>query len=133
MDRIRIRGGHPLKGEIPISGAKNAALKLMAASLLTAEKVTLGRIPKVRDIRTMEKLLAHTGASVQHKNGHVIVEATELTRPEAGRSPLAPHPLRSSQQHPQPLVGPPLRRDGLRRPRNGGARLDVGHRRLLAR
>ena len=83
MDKFLIQGGTPLEGEIAVSGSKNSALPALAASLLTAEKVTLGRIPKVRDIRTMEKLLSHTGAAVQHKNGHVIVEAAELTRPEA--------------------------------------------------
>ncbi len=83
MDKFLIQGGTPLEGEIPVSGSKNSALPALAASLLTSEKVVLGRIPKVRDIRTMEKLLSHTGASVQHRNGHVIVEATDLTRPEA--------------------------------------------------
>jgi UDP-N-acetylglucosamine 1-carboxyvinyltransferase len=83
MDKFLIQGGTPLEGEIPVSGSKNSALPALAASLLTNEKVVLGRIPKVRDIRTMEKLLSHTGASVQHKNGHVIVEAMDLTRPEA--------------------------------------------------
>jgi UDP-N-acetylglucosamine 1-carboxyvinyltransferase len=83
MDKFLIQGGTPLEGEIAVSGSKNSALPALAASLLTAEKVELGRIPKVRDIRTMEKLLAHTGASVRHERGLVIVEAAELTRPEA--------------------------------------------------
>jgi UDP-N-acetylglucosamine 1-carboxyvinyltransferase len=83
MDRFLIQGGTPLEGEIAVSGSKNSALPALAASLLTSEKVVLGRIPKVRDIRTMEKLLAHTGASVKHERGLVIVEAAELTRPEA--------------------------------------------------
>ena len=50
MDRIRIRGGHRLKGEIPISGAKNAALKLMAASLLTDQPLTLTNVPRLADV-----------------------------------------------------------------------------------
>jgi UDP-N-acetylglucosamine 1-carboxyvinyltransferase len=83
MDKFLIQGGTPLEGEIAVSGSKNSALPALAASLLTAEKVTLGRIPKVRDVRTMEKLLAYTGASVKHERGLVIVEAAELTRPEA--------------------------------------------------
>jgi UDP-N-acetylglucosamine 1-carboxyvinyltransferase len=83
MDKFLIQGGVPLEGEIAVSGSKNSALPALAASLLTSEKVILGRIPKVRDIRTMEKLLAHTGASVNHERGEVIVEAGELTRPEA--------------------------------------------------
>ena len=65
MDRIRIRGGHPLKGEIPISGAKNAALKLMAASLLTAEPLTLANVPRLADVRAMAELLMTFGVTIQ--------------------------------------------------------------------
>jgi UDP-N-acetylglucosamine 1-carboxyvinyltransferase len=65
MDRIRIRGGHPLKGEIPISGAKNAALKLMAAALLTAEPLTLANVPRLADVRAMAELLVSFGVGVQ--------------------------------------------------------------------
>ncbi|HYS45842.1 MAG TPA: UDP-N-acetylglucosamine 1-carboxyvinyltransferase [Rhizomicrobium sp.] len=65
MDRIRIRGGRPLKGEIPISGAKNAALKLMAASLLTAEPLTLANVPRLADVRAMAELLMSFGIAIQ--------------------------------------------------------------------
>ncbi|HET7085158.1 MAG TPA: UDP-N-acetylglucosamine 1-carboxyvinyltransferase [Rhizomicrobium sp.] len=65
MDRIRIRGGRPLKGEIPISGAKNAALKLMAASLLTADPLTLANVPRLADVRAMAELLMTFGVSIQ--------------------------------------------------------------------
>ena len=65
MDRIRIRGGNPLKGEIPISGAKNAALKLMAASLLTDEPLTLANVPRLADVRAMAELLVSFGVGVQ--------------------------------------------------------------------
>jgi UDP-N-acetylglucosamine 1-carboxyvinyltransferase len=65
MDRIRIRGGHPLKGEIPISGAKNAALKLMAASLLTADPLILANVPRLADVRAMAELLISFGVSIQ--------------------------------------------------------------------
>jgi len=65
MDRIRIRGGKPLKGEIPISGAKNAALKLMAAALLTAEPLTLANVPRLADVRAMAELLVSFGMGVQ--------------------------------------------------------------------
>jgi len=65
MDRIRIRGGHPLKGEIPISGAKNAALKLMAASLLTAQPLTLANVPRLADVRAMAELLMTFGVTIQ--------------------------------------------------------------------
>src|SRR3982751_3974587 len=65
MDRIRIRGGRPLKGEIPISGAKNAALKLMAASILTSEPLTLTNVPRLADVRAMAELLASFGINTQ--------------------------------------------------------------------
>jgi UDP-N-acetylglucosamine 1-carboxyvinyltransferase len=65
MDRIRIRGGRPLKGEIPISGAKNAALKLMAASLLTAEPLILANVPRLADVRAMAELLMTFGVTIQ--------------------------------------------------------------------
>jgi len=65
MDRIRIRGGRPLRGEIPISGAKNAALKLMAASLLTPEPLTLTNVPRLADVRAMAELLAAFGINIQ--------------------------------------------------------------------
>jgi UDP-N-acetylglucosamine 1-carboxyvinyltransferase len=68
MDRIRIRGGSRLAGEIPVGGAKNAALPLMAAALLTDETLTLGNLPHVADIATMANLLADLGVEV-HLNG----------------------------------------------------------------
>ncbi len=83
MDKFLIQGGVPLHGEIAISGAKNSALPALAACLLTAEPVTLARIPAVRDIATMQKLLRHAGAHVTTHNGCVRVEAAELARPEA--------------------------------------------------
>ncbi len=69
MDRIRIRGGHPLHGAIRICGAKNAALPLMAASLLTDQTLTLTNLPHVADISTMAYLLAEVGVGI-HMNGH---------------------------------------------------------------
>jgi UDP-N-acetylglucosamine 1-carboxyvinyltransferase len=64
MDKFLIKGGKPLHGTVPISGAKNSALPVMAAALLTAEPVTLHNIPKVRDLITMSKLLAFMSATV---------------------------------------------------------------------
>src|ERR1700682_1543963 len=63
MDRILIRGGMPLSGTIPIAGAKNAALPLMAASLLTEEPLVLGNLPDLADIASMARLLAPTGCA----------------------------------------------------------------------
>jgi UDP-N-acetylglucosamine 1-carboxyvinyltransferase len=64
MDRIRIRGGNRLAGEIPISGAKNAALPLMAASLLTEEPLSLGNLPHLADISTLASLLGVLGVEI---------------------------------------------------------------------
>jgi UDP-N-acetylglucosamine 1-carboxyvinyltransferase len=64
MDRLLIEGGTPLEGSVRISGAKNSALPAMAAALLTSDRVDLENIPRVRDIITMGKLLAHLGAIV---------------------------------------------------------------------
>jgi UDP-N-acetylglucosamine 1-carboxyvinyltransferase len=83
MDKFLIQGGAPLEGQIAASGAKNSALPVLAACLLTAERVTLDRIPQVRDIATMERLLKHTGAQVTRRNGQVTVEAATIVRPEA--------------------------------------------------
>jgi UDP-N-acetylglucosamine 1-carboxyvinyltransferase len=66
MDRIRIRGGKPLSGTIPISGAKNAALPLMAAALLSDGPLTLLNAPDLADIATMRALLSQHGLIVEH-------------------------------------------------------------------
>lgn len=69
MDRIRIRGGRPLSGEIKVGGAKNAALPLMAAGLLTDQRLTLTNVPKLADIQTMRQLLQQHGIAVDPVEG----------------------------------------------------------------
>ncbi len=69
MDRIRIEGGVPLQGTIPISGAKNAALTLMPACLLTDETLALANLPHLADITTMANLLSRHGVTMT-LNGH---------------------------------------------------------------
>src|SRR5512142_1330049 len=64
MDRILIHGGVPLSGTIAIGGAKNAALPLMAASLLTAEPLVLANLPDLADIATMANLLVQHGVAI---------------------------------------------------------------------
>jgi UDP-N-acetylglucosamine 1-carboxyvinyltransferase len=64
MDRIRIRGGRPLAGEIPISGAKNATLPLMIASLLTDETLTLDNVPHLADVTLLQRILGNHGVDV---------------------------------------------------------------------
>ena len=65
MDKIRVRGGRPLAGEIQIGGAKNAALPLMAAGMLTEDRVVLSNVPKLADIETMTLLLSQHGIAVE--------------------------------------------------------------------
>ncbi|MGB1540250.1 MAG: UDP-N-acetylglucosamine 1-carboxyvinyltransferase, partial [Rickettsiales bacterium] len=84
MDRLRIQGGAKLKGSITISGAKNAALKLMAASLLTEEPLTLHNVPELADVQTMAELLAHHGVVVEPlDHGYTLTakQVSDLTAP----------------------------------------------------
>ena len=84
MDKFRIVGGHALSGAIAVSGSKNSSLALIAACLLTEEPVVLRRVPNVRDIRTMLKLLEYNGATVEwREDGSVKIEAKTITNPEA--------------------------------------------------
>ena len=85
MDKIRIQGGTPLKGEIPISAAKNAALKLMTASLLTEGKLVLRPVPDLRDTTTLRKILAGLGAAIDYDTNTKVltIEAKNLTSHEA--------------------------------------------------
>jgi UDP-N-acetylglucosamine 1-carboxyvinyltransferase len=64
MDRIRIRGGQRLSGTIPISGAKNAALPLMIASLLTEDNLTLRNVPRLADVRLLQRILGNHGVDI---------------------------------------------------------------------
>jgi UDP-N-acetylglucosamine 1-carboxyvinyltransferase len=79
MDSIRIRGGKPLYGKIEISGAKNAALPLMVASLLTEETLTLSNLPQVADISTLINLLCQHGATAI-MNGQNTEEGSSVGR-----------------------------------------------------
>src|SRR3989344_3490210 len=87
MDRFVIEGGVPLRGKVAVSGAKNAALPAMAAALLTAESVRLENLPRVRDIFTMKRLLAHMGVEVEpgdyQPDGEMTLRAAEIKKPEA--------------------------------------------------
>ncbi|MEG9884734.1 MAG: UDP-N-acetylglucosamine 1-carboxyvinyltransferase [Hyphomicrobiales bacterium] len=65
MDRIRIRGGHRLEGEIPISGAKNAALPLMIAGLLTDETLSLRKVPQLADVTLLMRILSNHGVDIR--------------------------------------------------------------------
>jgi len=85
MDRIRIRGGKPLSGEIQIGGAKNAALPLMAAGLLTDQRLVLSNVPRLADIETMGLLLAQHGIAVEPlgADGRLLSLGGAITNTEA--------------------------------------------------
>ena len=86
MDKFLIRGGRALRGTVAISGAKNSALPVMAACLLTAERVAVHNIPKVRDLVTMSKLLAFMDAKVsvtEMPASDYVIEAPRLNHAEA--------------------------------------------------
>src|ERR1700693_2017930 len=86
MDKFLIRGGKALRGTVAISGAKNSALPVMAAALLTSEKVALHNIPKVRDLITMSKLLTfmHANVSVtEFPASDYVIETPTLNHAEA--------------------------------------------------
>ena len=82
---IRIKGGRPLKGEVVIGGAKNAALPALAATLLTSEDCVLNNVPDLADIYTMIDLLRSLGASAEFdvKRRQVRVRANEITSVDA--------------------------------------------------
>jgi UDP-N-acetylglucosamine 1-carboxyvinyltransferase len=113
MDRIRIRGGRRLSGEIPISGAKNAALKLMAASLLTAEPLTLRNVPRLADVRAMAELLRSFGVGVTISLGGALGEGDEM-KLDAGKiaSTFASYDMVRKMRASFQVLGPLLARVG---------------------
>jgi UDP-N-acetylglucosamine 1-carboxyvinyltransferase len=111
MDRIRIRGGVPLDGAIPIGGAKNAALPLMAASLLTRERLTLRNMPDLADIATMANLLVQHGVALTPLEADSSGRALEL-RAEHITSTTAPYDLVRKMRASVLVLGPLLARCG---------------------
>jgi UDP-N-acetylglucosamine 1-carboxyvinyltransferase len=104
MDRFVVEGGVTLRGSVEISGAKNSALPVLAACLLTEEPVILHRIPRVKDIRTMMDLLVHMGAEViDSGSGPVTVTAGNRLQPEAPYDVVKT--MRASSLVLGPLVG----------------------------
>jgi UDP-N-acetylglucosamine 1-carboxyvinyltransferase len=84
VDKLRIAGGRALEGEVRISGAKNAALPIMCAALLTAEPVKLSRMPRLVDVSTMAKLLAQMGVEVERpEDDRVVLRARNISEPSA--------------------------------------------------
>jgi UDP-N-acetylglucosamine 1-carboxyvinyltransferase len=110
VDRFIIQGGVPLEGTIEASGSKNAALPALAACLLTSEPVVLGRIPAVRDIRTMLDLLRHIGVEIRDgEPGELAVRAETIQQSEA------PYELVKTMRASSLVLGPLLARHGCAR------------------
>ena len=107
MDKLIIQGGVPLSGEIRVSGAKNAALPLMCAALLTSEQLTLSNVPHLRDVSTMLRLLAQMGVEVSLDDRlGLSLKAEHLSEP------LAPYDLVKTMRASILVLGPLLARCG---------------------
>jgi UDP-N-acetylglucosamine 1-carboxyvinyltransferase len=106
MDKFVITGGQALHGSIHVNGSKNSALPALAAALLTAEPVTLHRIPRVRDIRTMQRLLVDIGSEVSSDGETVRLETRQIACPEA------PYELVKTMRASSLVLGPLVARSG---------------------
>ena len=110
MDKLLIRGGRPLHGEVAISGAKNAALPELCAALLTAEPVQLTHVPRLQDVATTLKLLRQMGATADWADaaGHTVnIDAGPVN------SPVAPYELVKTMRASILVLGPLLARFGV--------------------
>ena len=107
MDKLLIRGGRSLQGEVLVSGAKNAALPELCAALLTAEPVVLRNVPQLQDVSTMLKLIRNMGVSAERSDdGCVHIDAGRLNTPEA------PYELVKTMRASVLALGPLLARFG---------------------
>jgi len=111
MDKLVMTGGSPLHGEVQIAGAKNAALPILCACLLTADTIELHNVPDLQDVRTMLKLLQQMGVTVDFPNpsdrSHFHLNAATITSPEA------PYELVKTMRASILVLGPLLARLGL--------------------
>ncbi|MBL8488468.1 MAG: UDP-N-acetylglucosamine 1-carboxyvinyltransferase [Rhodocyclaceae bacterium] len=106
MDKLLIEGNGPLRGEAAISGAKNAALPLLCAALLSREPVTFTNVPALQDIRTMLRLLEQMGVRVDRDGDRVTLDAAELA------TPVAPYELVKTMRASVLVLGPLVARAG---------------------
>src|SRR5579883_2281148 len=119
MDKLIIEGQVPLRGDVATSGAKNAALPIMAATLLTTDECVIDNVPLVEDVRTMAKLLRHLGCRVEldELNHRVRVQAP----PSDELNPEVPEQLARKMRASFLVTGPILARAGrVRAPHPGG-------------
>ncbi len=107
MDALSIHGGNPLSGEVRISGAKNAALPILTASLLSAETLRLGNVPHLKDISTMLALLGHMGVIIKlDDNNHVTLDGAQIVNKSA------PYEMVKTMRAAILVLGPTLARFG---------------------
>ena len=106
MDKLRIRGGNRLEGTLRVSGAKNAALPIMAASLLTKEELRLENVARLADTATMSRLLSGMGVAVQREGDCMNLRAAQLASIEA------PYELVKTMRASIVVLGPLLARHG---------------------
>ena len=105
VDKLVIEGGRRLAGAIPVSGAKNAALPILCAALLTAEPLVLTHVPQLNDVRTMRTLLSQMGVRIEERSpGEVVLEASRI------EWPLAPYELVKTMRASILVLGPLLAR-----------------------
>lgn len=105
-DKIIIKGGKPLRGEVKIGGAKNAVLKIMAAALLVDGKCEINNVPNLTDVYTMSEVLKHLGPKVKFSNGKIKIDASKLSNYEA------PYDFVSKMRASFIVLGPLLARCG---------------------
>jgi UDP-N-acetylglucosamine 1-carboxyvinyltransferase len=106
MDKLSIRGGRPLEGTVRISGAKNAALPIMCAALLTGQPVRLANVPDLRDVATLAALLRKMGVKVERAPGTIDLDAARID------SPLAEYELVRTMRASILVLGPLVARCG---------------------
>lgn len=107
MDVIRIEGGHPISGEVTVEGAKNSALKLMAATLMASGTTTLTNVPNISDVHTMGKVLKRLGATIEVVNKHELrIDTSAVDRWET------PYELVAKMRASTAVLGPLLARFG---------------------
>ena len=104
MDKFIIEGGNPLSGEVEISGAKNAVLPIMAATIIIPGKYRLNNVPKLRDTITMKRLLEMIGAKVHYNNNIMDIDTTGCD------TPIAPYDLGKTMRASFYVLGPLLSR-----------------------
>src|SRR5688500_8633518 len=108
MQKIIVTGGTPLAGEVRISGAKNAVLPILCATLLADEPVAIGNVPHLHDVLTTAKLLTGLGAGIAHDagNSHLVVD------PRGVHSHVAPYELVRTMRASVLVLGPLLAKYG---------------------